>query len=107
MTIPRVCAILVNYNAGLELRRGLQSIADELAGTDWEGIVVDNASSDGSSAILEELAPRVRVLRNDDNVGFARGMNQGLAATTAPLVLIMNPDCHLMPAALAAMRSFA
>ena len=83
MTTPRVCAILVNYNAGLELRRALQSIADELSGSDWEAVVVDNGSSDGSTAIVEELAPQVRLLRNGDNVGFARGMNQGLAATTA------------------------
>ena len=98
MTTPRVSAILVNYNAGLELRRALQSIADELAGNAWEAVVVDNGSSDGSTAIVEELAPQVRLLRNGENVGFARGMNQGLAATTAPRVLIMNPDCRLMPA---------
>ena len=105
MTPPRVCAILVNYNAGLELRRALQSIADELAGIAWEAVVVDNGSSDGSTAIVEELAPQVRLLRNGDNVGFARGMNQGLAATTASRVLIMNPDCHLTSGALAAMST--
>jgi GT2 family glycosyltransferase len=103
MTTPRVCAILVNYNAGLELRRALQSISDELAGTAWEAVVVDNGSSDGSTAIVEKFAPQVRLLRNIDNVGFARGMNQGLAATTAPRVVIMNPDCHLMSGALATM----
>jgi GT2 family glycosyltransferase len=103
MTTPRVCALLVNYNAGLELRRALQSISAELAGTAWEAVVVDNGSSDGSTAIVEKFAPQVRLVRNIDNVGFARGMNQGLAATTAPRVLIMNPDCHLMSGALAAM----
>ena len=105
MTPPRVCAILVNYNAGLELRRALQSIVDELDGIAWEAVVVDNGSSDGSTAIVEELAPQVRLLRNGDNVGFARGMNQGLAATTASRVLIMNPDCHLTSGALAAMST--
>jgi GT2 family glycosyltransferase len=105
MTTPRVCAILVNYNAGRELQRALQSIVDEVAGTSWEAVVVDNGSSDGSSAIVEEFAPRVRLLRNVENVGFARGMNQGLAATTAPRVLIMNPDCRLVSGALAAMST--
>jgi GT2 family glycosyltransferase len=104
MTTPRVCAILVNYNAGLELQRALQSIADELAGAAWEAVVVDNGSSDGSTVIVEELA-QVRLIRNGDNVGFARGVNQGLAATTAPRVLIMNPDCHLTSGALAAMST--
>ena len=105
MTTPRVSAILVNYNAGLELRRALQSIAGELAGSPWEAVVVDNGSSDGSPAIVDEMAPQARILRNGENVGFARGMNQGLAATTAPRVLIMNPDCHLMPGALDAMTT--
>jgi N-acetylglucosaminyl-diphospho-decaprenol L-rhamnosyltransferase len=105
MTTPRVSAILVNYNAGPELRRALQSIVDELAGSPWEAVVVDNGSSDGSTAIVDEMAPQARLLRNSENVGFARGMNQGLAATTGPRVLIMNPDCHLLPGALEAMTT--
>ena len=94
-----IAAILVNYNAGPELRRALQSIADELSGRDWEAVVVDNDSVDGSGAIAHEFAPAVRLLHNVDNVGFGRGVNQGMAATTAPVVLIMNPDCRLVPGA--------
>ena len=104
MTTATIAAILVNYNAGPELRRALQSIADECAGREWEGVVVDNASSDGSGAIAEQFAPAVRLLRNAQNVGFGRGVNQAVAATTAPLVLVMNPDCRLVPGALAALR---
>jgi GT2 family glycosyltransferase len=62
-------------------------------------VVVDNASSDGSGAIVDEFAPRVRLIANRANVGFGRGVNQGLAATSAPLVLVMNPDCVVMPGA--------
>jgi GT2 family glycosyltransferase len=105
MTTPEISAVLVNFNAGLELRRALQSIADELPGRHWEALVVDNASTDGSGGTVAEFAPSARLLRNDDNVGFARGMNQGMAATTGPLVLIMNPDCHLMAGAFDAMRA--
>ena len=105
MTTPRVSAILVNYDAGVELRRALQSIAGELAGSAWEAVVIDNASSDGSGALAEEFAPYARLVRNDDNRGFARGMNQGLAATTGALVLIMNPDCRLTAGAFDTMRT--
>jgi GT2 family glycosyltransferase len=98
--VAELAAVLVNYNAGQELRRALQSIADELAGRDWEGVVVDNASSDGSDAIADEFAPRVRLVRNADNVGFGRGVNQGVAATSAAVVLIMNPDCRLVAGAM-------
>jgi GT2 family glycosyltransferase len=103
--VPHISAVLVNYNAGLELRRALHSIADELAGRPWEAVVVDNASSDESGAVVEEFAPHARLHRNDENVGFARGMNQGLAATSGTLVLIMNPDCRLTAGAFDALRA--
>jgi GT2 family glycosyltransferase len=96
---PHVSAVLVNYNAGPELRLALRSIVDEFGASEWEAVVVDNASSDGSGAIVEEFAPNARLLRNERNVGFATAVNQGLAASTAPLVLIMNPDCRLVAGA--------
>lgn len=99
-----IAAVLVNYNAGPELRYALQSVADELSGRDWEAVVVDNNSIDGSGAIAHEFAPHVRLLRNADNLGFGRGVNQGVAATTAPTVLIMNPDCRLVAGALDALE---
>ena len=102
--IPQVAAILVNYNAGEELRAALQSIADDLQDTCWEGVVVDNASSDGSDSIATAFAPRMRLLRNEENLGFSRGVNVALQATSAPLVLLMNPDCRLLPGAFAALR---
>lgn len=104
VTVPELSAILVDYNAGGELLVGLRSIARECAGLSWEAVVVDNASIDGSAAAASGI-PEVRVIANDANVGFGRGVNQGLAATTAPLVLVMNPDCRLEPGALAAMRA--
>ena len=102
---PIFAAVLVNYNAGAELERALRSISDELASHAWEGIVVDNASTDGSTAAVDAFAANVRLVNNDTNVGFARGVNQGLAATTAPYVLIMNPDCRLMAGAIGALRA--
>ena len=104
MTPPQVSAILVNYNAGRELAGALRSIADELAGQRWEAVVVDNASSDGSVGVVADFAPHVRLAQNDENVGFARGVNQGLAATSGSLVLIMNPDCRLVGGAFALLR---
>jgi GT2 family glycosyltransferase len=102
---PTFAAVLVNYNAGAELERALRSISDELATHAWEGIVVDNASTDGSAAAVEAFAANVRLVRNETNLGFARGVNQGIAATTAPYVLIMNPDCRLMAGAVGTLRA--
>jgi N-acetylglucosaminyl-diphospho-decaprenol L-rhamnosyltransferase len=105
MTTPEVTAILVNYNAGDELRHALQSIADDMAGAPWEAFVVDNNSADGSGAVAEQFGPPVTLIRNAENVGFGRGVNQGVTAARAPLVLIMNPDCRLVPGAIAALRA--
>jgi GT2 family glycosyltransferase len=102
---PHVAAVLVNYNAGAELEQALTSIAGELGSRPWEAVVVDNASSDGSELIAERFGSPVRVIRNRDNVGFGQGVNQGLAATTAPIVLIMNPDCRLASGALTTLEA--
>jgi GT2 family glycosyltransferase len=102
---PELAAVIVNYNAGAELRAALRSIADEMTGRAWEAVVVDNNSVDGSAAIVAEFAPHARVVKNATNVGFGRGINQGVAASSAPLVLIMNPDCRLEPGAVKTMSA--
>ena len=101
---PEVAAVIVNYNAGPELASALQSIANEMGSRGWEAVVVDNASIDGSSDLASIFAPHVRVVRNAVNVGFGRGINQGVGASTAPFILVMNPDCRLEHGALATMR---
>jgi N-acetylglucosaminyl-diphospho-decaprenol L-rhamnosyltransferase len=99
-----LAAVIVNYNAGPALRAALQSIADEMAGRRWEAVVVDNASTDGSGDIVARFAPHARLVRNAVNVGFGRGINQGVAASNAPFVLIMNPDCQVERGAVETMR---
>ncbi|MBM3276405.1 MAG: glycosyltransferase family 2 protein [Candidatus Sericytochromatia bacterium] len=105
MSVKEVSAILVNYNAGDELRRALQSLADELHDRRWEAVVIDNASSDGSANIVSEFGSSVFLVANRQNVGYARGVNQGIAATSAPLILIMNPDCRIVAGAIAELRA--
>lgn len=69
-----------------------------------ELIVVDNASSDGSSDGLDS-DPTVRVLRTGANLGYGAGANRGIAATTAELVLVSNPDVSVHPGALDALAA--
>jgi len=90
-----VSAVVVDYNAGDELRRSLAALSSELDGHEWDGAVVDNASTDGSADAVRAVAPGMRLLRNRENVGFGRAVNQAVAACHGGLVLIVNPDCRL------------
>ncbi len=66
-------------------------------------IVVDNDSRDGTVETIREQFATVRLLVNDHNVGFAAGNNQALRESTAPFVLLLNPDTEVQPGAVAAM----
>jgi N-acetylglucosaminyl-diphospho-decaprenol L-rhamnosyltransferase len=101
---PDVTAILVNYNAGNELAVALRSIQSDCAQVEWEAVVVDNASSDNSAAIVETF-PRATLIRNPANVGFGRAVNQAAAVATAPRLLLVNPDCRLVSGAISTLRS--
>ena len=69
-------------------------MAGQTSAGDVQTIVVDNASSD---ATLAEVAARgVGCLANPNNAGFAAAVNQGIRATDAPLILLLNPDAHLV-----------
>jgi N-acetylglucosaminyl-diphospho-decaprenol L-rhamnosyltransferase len=100
---PEVSAVLVNYNAGGELATALQSIETDCADICWEAIVIDNASTDGSYEAAGSF-PHTTLVRNATNVGFGRAVNQAVSLSKAPLILLMNPDCRLVPGATGALR---
>ncbi|MDR1276580.1 MAG: glycosyltransferase family 2 protein [Candidatus Accumulibacter sp.] len=98
-----IAAIVVNYNAGALLRGCIESLL--ACPLDIETIVVDNASSDQSLGALPE-SPRVRVIRNTDNMGFSAACNIGIkAATSASFFFFLNPDCRFEPEALTTLLS--
>lgn len=90
----RVCAIVVNWNAGEHLIKCVQTLLDQV-GVDVEVVVVDNASSDGSLDGLVKFEDRVRVVQTGENLGFGTGVNRGVAASDAPFVIVLNPDVIL------------
>jgi GT2 family glycosyltransferase len=83
--------VLITWNSARYLRRCLEGIAAQ-TWPDVELIVVDNASSDDSLALVGD---RGRVLRNDTNRGFAAAVNQALAVARGEFVLLCNPDAFL------------
>ena len=75
-------------------------------GSNVETFVVDNASTDGSAAMVHARFPWVRLIENRENVGFARANNQGIELATGRSVLLLNPDTEVRPGALAALVDF-
>lgn len=89
--------LIVNFNGGEHLAHCLDSIAAQAPNADV--LIVDNDSSDDSERAVGAQHSRVTLRRNSVNLGFARAVNQGVAATRGDLILVLNPDCRLLPAA--------
>jgi GT2 family glycosyltransferase len=86
----QVAVVVVNFNCLDDLPQCIETILT--SDTAPEVVVVDNASSDGSTDVIARRFPTVRIIRNPDNRGLAAGNNQGIAATRAPFVVMANPD---------------
>lgn len=104
--------IIVNWNTRELLAGCLSSVIScQLSVTDncqltTETFVIDNASSDGSAAMVRERFPWARLIENAENAGFARANNQGIAAARGRYLLLLNPDTVVHPGALAALVAF-
>jgi len=97
---PVLSIILVNFNDEAHLPECLSSIEVHAGGIDLEVIVVDNASTDGSAALVAERFPRVRLIRNEKNEGFGRANNRAVRESRGEFLLFMNTDVVLHPGAL-------
>jgi len=100
-------AVVIHYKSPNVLVACLRALAADThppgiagPGPETEVVVIDNDSRDGTPARITAEFPRVRMIANTENVGYARAVNQGIAATTAPFVLVLNPDCVIPPGTL-------
>ena len=92
----RVSVTLVTFNSGRFIRRCLESVLEQRY-TNLEVIVIDNASTDGTTDIIEQFEDRCVVIYNQENLGFAAAQNQAIALSSGDWVLTLNPDVLLMP----------
>jgi N-acetylglucosaminyl-diphospho-decaprenol L-rhamnosyltransferase len=97
--MPEVSFIIVSCNTCEVLHACLASIRDH-AGVESEIIVIDNASSDGTREMIRSRFPRVRLIANEENVGFSPANNQGIALATGDFIVLLNPDTELRPGAM-------
>lgn len=99
---PTVAAVILNWNGGDEIMHCLQSVVQS-SYPSVEIVIVDNGSTDGSTEAILHQFPQVYLIRNSENLGFARGSNQGMEWALQhgiPYVLLLNGDARLHPEAI-------
>lgn len=97
---PDLSICIVNYNAKKLLDECLESIYCNTKRISFEIFVVDNGSVDGSTSMVKEKYPEVKLIENDCNVGFAKANNQALRESQGRYVLLLNNDTVVLPNAL-------
>jgi GT2 family glycosyltransferase/lipopolysaccharide/colanic/teichoic acid biosynthesis glycosyltransferase len=90
--VPDVSVIIVNYNVRDFLHQSLLSIQKALKGIHSEIFVIDNASDDGSAEMVRRRFPRVQLIANTANLGFAKANNIALKKARGKFLLLINPD---------------
>lgn len=84
--------VIVSYNVCHFLEQALLSVEKAIGNLAVEVIVVDNDSVDDSVAMVRQRFPRVKLIVNEENVGFARANNEAIRLATGRYVLLLNPD---------------
>jgi N-acetylglucosaminyl-diphospho-decaprenol L-rhamnosyltransferase len=102
-----VSVCIANWNCRDYLRRCLESLLDRPQGTAVEVIVVDNASTDGAADMIADEFPEVVLVRNRENVGFARASNQAADVARAPYLFFLNNDTVVPSMSLGRLVAFA
>lgn len=92
--------IIVTYNSAAHIDACLKSMARHPPAIDHEIVVVDNASHDGTSSLVRQRHPSVRVVDSGRNLGFAKACNIGFRQTSGELVLLLNPDTEMQSGAM-------
>ena len=106
MSACDLSVVVLSWNTRDLLRRCLRALKEDGTRLRRETIVVENASTDGSGEMVEREFPSVRLLRNARNEGYARGNNQGIAASSGEFVCALNSDASVRPLALDRLVAF-
>jgi len=93
-----VSVVIVSYNVVGLLRKCLQSVFSQHSKV--EVVVVDNCSTDNSLEMVRSEFPQLKLIANSNNVGFSEANNQGIKATSAEYIFLLNPDTELRTDAL-------
>jgi GT2 family glycosyltransferase len=98
--MPEASVIVLTYNSVASLSACLEGLRLQTH-SDFEVIVIDNASSDGSADAAERCYPEAVVVRNATNIGYAAGCNMGFRCAGGAYLAVLGPDCEPEPGWLA------
>ncbi|HEY6377510.1 MAG TPA: glycosyltransferase family 2 protein [Edaphobacter sp.] len=101
-----ISVVIVAWNAKKYIELCLQSLVDAPPRRGMEVFVVDNASADGTSEMIETRFPWVRLIKSPENLGFSRGNNVAIRKTVGRYVALVNPDVIVLPGCLDALADF-
>jgi len=103
---PEISVVIVAWNAKRYLELCLNSLDEAPPRRSLEVYVVDNASSDGTSDMVESAYPWVKLIKSAENLGFARGNNVAIRQCRGRYVALVNPDVIVFPGCLDALADF-
>ncbi|CAH2031079.1 glycosyltransferase family 2 protein [Trichlorobacter ammonificans] len=103
---PRVTVLMAVYNGAAYLREAVESVLAQTFG-DFEFVIVDDGSTDESARIVQSYTdPRIRLVRNEGNIGLSASLNRGLELAHGTYVARMDADDISLPKRLATQISF-
>jgi glycosyltransferase involved in cell wall biosynthesis len=96
--MPAVSVVLLSYNQSEYLAQSVESVLNQTS-SDWELLVIDNGSTDGSHAVLKryESHPQVRLVLHADNLPCTKRLNEGVALAKGEYVSILYSDDYYLP----------
>ncbi len=92
----KITVVIPNYNGIKYLKKCLESLyAQDTDTPDYQVLIVDNASADGSVEQAEELFPQARIIRLETNTGFCHAVNVGIKESDSPYIILLNNDTEV------------
>src|ERR1700722_15511846 len=88
----KLSVAIVNHNQCLLLKQSINALVDACKNIDYELIIIDNASADGSVELIRNEFPQARFISNNDNSGIAKASNQALQFCSGEYILLVAPD---------------
>ena len=92
----QVSIVIVNFNTFELTSNCIRSIYDKVSGLDVEIILVDNASHERNPDDFHNIFPEIILIKSEQNLGFAKGNNLGIAQAKGEYILLLNSDCELL-----------